>query len=758
MRQEELKETVVEQQIKISKLERRDSGHLSNLPKAPEDRNMAVAAGIAKAEQGSDEAEKRVDEAAREKMDKVARARAETEASKKLEQEVKEKAEREAEKLARVEAKKVARLRAEKEAMERAEREAEKEKFEREEDERSRREKEVKEKAEGEAKEREEEEKKALVSNKVRSAWGSVAGRNARSRKTSALSQKEQKHEWTNTWDMPSTERGGLAGLAPTLTPAASGLFDSAGDFDFLSTGKEVSPGGTEEVELRTPVTKKGKNRSRSPSNLSELSTSMETADVGKPVVLEDLNTNNMSTMTPVPSRSENERWTNAEQGPSPAEQTSPTPVPEPSPCFEASMAITSVLLGTPKGVEDKVPTAPEPLPAPSLPLARQSLVPTSTPPTLPAKTEPEKPLSLWDRKKLEVANPPAPAPGSGLFGGGDGANSPGVLGDASGGGGKGESIAMPATVGGCQSVFIDTARDRTRENQRENVVEGLLSSGAARRRNDPALSQYPVKPALASQKSGGWGSWGSSLLNIASTITALDRSPSPEPPPFKPKIENPPRGFTPSQPPKSQPAGLGLVKKPAWGAGGLGDNNAWGAAKPGPTPIAQKTSTGPAWGAKPAVSTFDSGTTGWGAGTGPSFDSGVRKNLSVDTPTKPLESSPNIAGPVDIPESAVEIKHVPAPVWFGGAIVDVHGDAPTQHTEPEPRSEVAEEPVKTEEVATPAEEDEFDWANTTKKSKKKSQVNSVANAPSVPNTPDPEDGGNTCGGAGAKKKKKGRR
>ena len=649
---------------------------------------------IAKPEQHLEEVGE-LEKVTKEKVDKVAIVRAEREVAKMAEREV--------------------RLMAREEAVERAEREA-KEKLERDEGEKSRREKEVEENAEREAKEREEEEKNTLASNKTQSARGSFSGRNDRSRKTSALLQKEQKNEWANTWNVGSSEKVVPSPLPSIFTSPASGLFDGAGGIDLLSVRKKDSPGSSEEVELRPPVTKKGRDCDRSPSNLSNLATPTESASVGRPDALEDLNI--VSRRISVSSRSESERWTDVEHGPSPTEPTPPTLVPEPGSGSEAFMSTTPELPGMPSGVEDEVPPTSKHCPAPSPTPARQPPVATATPPAPPANPEPEKPLSLWDRKKLRVASPP-PAPASGLFGGGDRANSLGVWGDASGGGGNSESIAVPVIVGDRQSALTETARDRTRENQRENVVEGLLGSSATRRRNDSAQSQAPVKPAPkpapapapAPQKSGGWGSWGSSILTNIASIPDPDRSPSPETAPVKPKIENPPRGFTPSQPPKSQPAGFGSANKPTWGAGGSGDNNGWGATKTGPTPIPQKTSTEPAWGAKPPVSTFGSGARGWGAGTGPSSGSGVGKNLSVDTTTKLPESSPNTAGPEDIPESAVEIKHVPAPGWFGSAIME---------------------------------------------------LNSTASTPSMPNTPDPENGGgNTGGGAGGggrKKKNKGGR
>jgi hypothetical protein len=768
------------------------------------------------AERAEREAKEKAEEAARAKAERIAKRKAEREAREQAEREAKEKADQEAREKAEKEAKerverqererrkkeeeraererieneRVEKERIEKERIEKAriERErienerVEKERVEKEEREKA--EREAKEKADHEAKEREEAEKAKTLASKTPSARGSTVGKNDRSRKTSTLSKKEQKNEWAGAWDFNSTEKEESSGLLPILTSSGpGGIFDGAGDF--WSAGKNDSPGGAEELELRTPLTKKGAD---SLSNLSKVDTVTGPADISKLDPPEDPNTI-VSARVSVSSRSENERWTDAEQGPSPTEPTPPILAPGLSP--ETLLSTTPDLLKTSKEVKDEAPTTPKPWPTPALPSSRQSQVP----PPAPAKTEPEKPLSLWERKRPKVASPPASA--SSLFGGGDGINSSGVWGNSSGGGGNAETIAMPNLVGDRQSVFTDTARDQKRENQREGVVEGLLGATPVRRRNDSAQSQVPAKhtpkpapaPAPAPQKSSGWGSWGSSLLNtVASAVAAPDRSPSPEPPPVKPKIEDPPRGFTPSQPPKSQPAGFGSLKQPGWGGpGGSADNNAWGAAKTGPTPIAQKPSTGPAWGTKPAGSSFGSGGTGWGSGTGPAFSSNVGKNLSVDTAARPLESGPNTAGPENIPESAVEIKHVPAPGGFGSVITDKKeeaGDAqddaqgweeapenkgtkkasklpsPPQEKEPEPQIEVTEEPAKAEEAATPAEEDEFDWANQTKK-KKKGQAASVAQSQttSAQNTPDPEnaDDGAGGGGGGSKKKKRGK-
>ena len=211
--------------------------------------------------------------------------------------------------------------------------------------------------------------------------------------------------------------------------------------------------------------------------------------------------------------------------------------------------------------------------------------------------------------------------------------------------------------------------------------------------RNKPKATP---QPGLApTQRSSGWGSWGSSFLNPVVSIP--DRTPSPEPP---------------------------LVRPTAWGGTGGSGDNTWGSSKNVPTPIAQKTSAVPAWGTKP-VSGFGPGVSTRGSTTGPSFGSGIPKNLTVDTMKKLLESSPNTVGLEDIPESAVDIKHVPRPGTF--------------HTV---------------ETATPAEEDDFEWA--IPGGKKKGHV--VGQTPSVPNAPDLDNVDEGVWGGGGEKKKKGKR
>ncbi|KAF9642247.1 hypothetical protein BDM02DRAFT_2470886 [Thelephora ganbajun] len=611
----------------------------------------------------------------------------------------------EAEKQAKEKAEQKAREKAERQARERAERmKGRLERIEKEEKEKA--EREAKEKADRGVKKREEEEKKKVPTSKLPSAWGSNVGKNDRSRKTSGLSQKEQKNEWGSSWDLGSIEKKDEpSGPPPIITSSIPGsILGGAGNFDIFATEKKDSPGCAEEVELRTPLTKKGKKGIDSLSNLSKVATPTEAADLGKLDILEDPGLNNASARVSISL--ENERFLDAEQEPSPTKPTRLVLAPEVPP--EALSSTASESLKASKDVKDDVPTTPKHWPAPPLTTTHQPQIPTPAP--APAKTEPEKPLSLWERKKLNAATPPAPA--SSLFGGGGTMNSLSVWGDVSGGG-NAESIAMPTLVGDRQSIFTDTARDRKRENQRENVTGGFLGSNPARRRNDSAQSGMTAKPvpkpapapAPVQQKSSGWGSWGSSVLaNIASATADPDRSPSPELPPVKPKIEDPPRRFTPSQPPKSQPAGFGPLSKPGWGTGGgTGDNNVWGAGKPGPAPITQKTSTGPSWGAKP---------------TGSMFGSGVGKNLTVDTATKSLERGLSTTGPENTPESAVEVKHVLA---LGGFNTKV--SSRVEEKAPKAQTEETGEPVRTEEVTTPAEEDEFDRAN----QGKKGHVTSVA-------------------------------
>ena len=267
-----------------------------------------------------------------------------------------------------------------------------------------------------------------------------VEKNNDHRRKTPGLSQKEHENERGGSLGFGSAEKKDEShGLPPTITSSVpGGIFDGAGNF---------------EVELRTPVTKKGNKGIDTPSNHSKVAAPSETVDMGK--------SDNLSQRVSISS--ENERFTDAEQTPSPPEPAHPALAPGHEP-FPNS---TSELLKTPQGAKPASCLTPQ----------------ISTPARTPVKTEPEKPLSLWERKKLRTQSISA----SIMFSD-DATNPSGTWGDA-GGTGSTETIAMPAVAGNGdrQSIFTDTARDQKRGTQRENLIEGFLSSNQGRRRNDSA-------------------------------------------------------------------------------------------------------------------------------------------------------------------------------------------------------------------------------------------------------------------------------
>ena len=358
-------------------------------------------------------------------MDEVARRRVEREAAEKVKQEATEEVEREIE--------------AEKGTMKQAEQE--KERLEREEE---KVEMKAKEKAGCESKEREEE--KAPESD---SAWSSIVGKND-CLGTSGLSQEEQANGWARARDFsPIEKKEGTSGLASIISPVSEGPPDGARNLS--SAGQKDSLGGAEELELPAPPAplrrrcakckKRGKCKHYkkgmvSLSNLPEVAASTEPTDAGKLDILEDLNSN-VSARVSISPRSENEHRSDAVQGPPPAEPTSPALAPELGP--ETSLSTISKLLNVSKEAEDEVPGAAlEPWPSPSLTPAHQPQLPMPSP--VPAKTEVEGLLSLWERKKLKPMTPPVPAPS--LFGRGDGRSSSGAWGDASGGGGNAEGIS----------------------------------------------------------------------------------------------------------------------------------------------------------------------------------------------------------------------------------------------------------------------------------------------------------------------------
>ena len=95
-----------------------------------------------------------------------------------------------------------------------------------------------------------------------------------------------------------------------------------------------------------------------------------------------------------IPLAEEDMRFTDAEQTPSPPEPAHPTLAPE---VVTEAYSSTSEI---PPGVMGEVPVTPKPWPAPSL-----------APPPAPANIEPEKPLSIWEGKKVKLATQPCPTP-----------------------------------------------------------------------------------------------------------------------------------------------------------------------------------------------------------------------------------------------------------------------------------------------------------------------------------------------------------
>ena len=461
-----------------------------------------------------------------EKLKKAAKRRSQNKAAKRANQEAREEAEREekeraeaaarvrvakrrAKKEAKEQAKREAREKAKQEAREKAEREA-KEKVERDEErvEKERAENDAKEKTDRNADEREEALEEKVSTSNAPSARDSTAGKSDHSRKTSGLPQKEEKSECASIRDFTSAERKEESSdLPPIVTsPVPGGMPNGAHNLGgSLPTWKLDSLGG-EGVEARTPLTEAedGKKSVDVLSNLSKIATPMELTNLGKPDIPKDMNLS-----VNVSVSSENKRPTNAEQGPSPIERTSPILAPETAP--GALSSATSKLPKTPKDVKEVVPTTPKPW---------------------PASTKTERPLSM----QILLA------PASSLPDGCDVIDSSGVWGGA-GGRGNTKPITMSTPVQqDRRSVFADTTRDQKRKNQQKYVAEGPPGSNPFRRAQ---ITAKPAsKPTLDPQKHSSWGSWGASLLSNLTDIVTAERSPSPEPPPVKPKIEKPPRGY----------------------------------------------------------------------------------------------------------------------------------------------------------------------------------------------------------------------
>lgn len=312
-------------------------------------------------------------------------------------------------------------------------------------------------------------------------------------------------------------EKNGPPRFPPAITPQA--------DESDPVAGKENIPGGSENVEPRTPLVKKGNKRLGGLSDLSKATTPNDSPDHSKLDVSKHLNAGGIA--TGVSTSSESEGFTDTEHKPPPA-----------------------------GSIKEEVPITPNLRPSPSL-ATPQAQVSTPT----PAQQEP---LSLWERKRLKAAALSVPASSS--LSGGETLN-PSVISGETGGGGGGctESIAMPATVGDSSSILMDAAGDKERE---EPIAKGLLGLDSTRRGGSLDQSQRrmtnPAPPPTLPQKPSGWGSWGSSLLNNIANAAAVERSPPAELPVWGTKAMGTPSGFGGSV--------LGSATGPTFGAG-IGKN-----------------------------------------------------------------------------------------------------------------------------------------------------------------------------------------
>ena len=218
----------------------------------------------------------------------------------------------------------------------------------------------------------------------------------------------------------------------------------------------------------------------------------MDPAGTGIVNAVKGINVNNISVKISVPSKSGNERWMDEEQAPSPTELITSALAIKPGP--EAPFNNTPELFKSPAEVEDNIPTTP----VASL-LTRQPQVPTPSP--VPARAGPEKPLSLWERKKLKVVSPPATA-----------YSTSGIWGDGFDAGRSAESIVMPTITGNCPSISADTPRDQKGENQEETgspVQEDEFDWANTTKKKKGQVPNVPDPENMDDAPGGGGGGGG---------------------------------------------------------------------------------------------------------------------------------------------------------------------------------------------------------------------------------------------------------
>ena len=120
-------------------------------------------------------------------------------------------------------------------------------------------------------------------------------------------------------------------------------------------------------------------------------------------------------------------------------------------------------------------------------------------------------------------------------------------------------------------STRVAKTEEQEREKERTEKREAKREEKEVKREEREGVEREEKEEVKREAKDDG-GSKDGRSRKVASVFAPSsdsdsddsDSSSSPESPPVKPKIGDPPRGFTPSQPPKIQPAGFGSLNKPA--------------------------------------------------------------------------------------------------------------------------------------------------------------------------------------------------
>jgi len=163
-------------------------------------------------------------------------------------------------------------------------------------------------------------------------------------------------------------------------------------------------------VEQQIKISKVERQGFSSLSRLPNTAPPIETIHTRRPEILEDRGSASALTR-PTALQSDFEYLTDSALGLPPITATplTPPPIPVPESLYSNTpSSATPELPKMPKGVEDETSATPKPWHAgPSVRHIHPS--PPPPPPSVPAETEPEKPLSLWERKKIKAAALPAP-------------------------------------------------------------------------------------------------------------------------------------------------------------------------------------------------------------------------------------------------------------------------------------------------------------------------------------------------------------